>query len=233
MSQLRINRFAVIFATAAFALGVPLGIVLASHQFSDVPNSNPFHADIDALADSGVTSGCGNGKYCPKDGVTREQMAAFLNRLGALGPGKTPVVNADKLDGLDSRAFERSTSVIAGLVDYGMVDTRVLLDPRTGADVRTRTSGNASVRIVNTSGTQRLVIAGMSTYHGTAEPEFANLGPGEIGVFNTETSPSTYLDLFITLAGVTASQTQASHLTCSTSDAGSGASAWVSCVLVG
>jgi hypothetical protein len=83
------------------ALAFPLGVV-ASHQFSDVPNSNPYHADIDALADSGVTTGCGGGKYCPADFVTREQMAAFMNRLGALGAGKTPVVNAAKLDGLDS-----------------------------------------------------------------------------------------------------------------------------------
>jgi len=34
-------------------------------------------------------------------------MAAFMNRLGALASGKTPVVNADKLDGLDSTAFSR------------------------------------------------------------------------------------------------------------------------------
>ena len=83
-------------------LAFPMGIVLASHQFTDVPNSNPFHADIDALVDSGVTAGCGGGKYCPKANVTREQMAAFLNRLGALAPGKTPVVNADRVDGIDS-----------------------------------------------------------------------------------------------------------------------------------
>ncbi|HEX2766163.1 MAG TPA: S-layer homology domain-containing protein [Candidatus Limnocylindria bacterium] len=84
-------------------LAFPLG-VLASHQFTDVPDSNPFHNDIDALVDSGVTSGCGGGKYCPSSNVTRGQMAAFLNRLGALGPGKTPVVNAatsQKTDGWD------------------------------------------------------------------------------------------------------------------------------------
>jgi hypothetical protein len=34
-------------------------------------------------------------------------MAAFMNRLGALGPGKIPVVNADKIDGLDSSALAR------------------------------------------------------------------------------------------------------------------------------
>jgi hypothetical protein len=82
------------------AVAFPLGVI-ASHQFSDVPTSNTFHADIAAIAEAGVTTGCGAGKYCPKDFVTREQMAAFLNRLGALGPGKPPVVNADKVDGHD------------------------------------------------------------------------------------------------------------------------------------
>ena len=96
-------------AAVALALIVPAGVVLANHQFGDVPASNPFHADIDALADSGVTSGCGNGNYCPKANVTREQMAAFLNRLGALAPGKAPVVNADRVDGLDSSAFLRAS----------------------------------------------------------------------------------------------------------------------------
>jgi hypothetical protein len=73
-------------ATLVFALAVvafPLGAV-ASHDFADVPDSNIFHADISALVDSGVTSGCGGGNYCPSANVTREQMAAFLNRLGAL-----------------------------------------------------------------------------------------------------------------------------------------------------
>lgn len=90
-------------------LAFPMGIALASHQFSDVPNSNAFHADIDALVDAGVTAGCGSGKYCPKANVTREQMAAFMNRLGALAPGRIPVVNADKLDGLDASAFASSS----------------------------------------------------------------------------------------------------------------------------
>jgi hypothetical protein len=89
---------AAVLLTAAVAF--PLGAI-ANHQFIDVPTSNTFHGDIDAIADAGVTTGCAAGKYCPKDFVTREQMAAFLNRLGALGPGKTPVVNADKVDGKD------------------------------------------------------------------------------------------------------------------------------------
>ena len=107
-----------ILVTALLAL--PMGIVLASHQFSDVPDSNPFHGDIDALVDSGVTAGCGGGRYCPKAAVTREQMAAFMNRLGALAPGRTPVVNADKVDGMDAAAFHPfNKSAPAGGTMYG------------------------------------------------------------------------------------------------------------------
>ncbi len=80
------------------AISFPLGVI-ASHQFTDVPDSNTFHDDIDAIRDAGVTTGCATNLYCPKDFVTREQMAAFLNRLGALQAGKTPVVNADRVDG--------------------------------------------------------------------------------------------------------------------------------------
>jgi len=98
-------------------LAFPLGVVLANHQFTDVPTTSPFHADIDALVNSGVTAGCGGGKYCPGKTVTREQMAAFLNRLGALGPGKAPVVNANKLDGIDSTGFLKAgntTTLLGG-----------------------------------------------------------------------------------------------------------------------
>ena len=87
------HRVPIVVAVLAAAIAFPLGAI-ASHQFSDVPNTNTFHNDIDAIADAGVTTGCGGGNYCPSAFVTREQMAAFLNRLGALGPGKTPVVNA-------------------------------------------------------------------------------------------------------------------------------------------
>ncbi len=70
---------AAIGVLAALLLGT--GVVLASHQFSDVPNSNEFHGDIDWLADNGITAGCGGTKFCPEKNVTREQMAAFLHRF--------------------------------------------------------------------------------------------------------------------------------------------------------
>jgi hypothetical protein len=102
------RRLTIVCATVALALGAPLGVVLAAH-FNDVPNSSPFHGDIQVLAAAGVTAGCGGGNFCPKANVTREQMAAFMNRLGALAANKPPVVNADRLDGLHAEQI-----VIAG-----------------------------------------------------------------------------------------------------------------------
>ena len=57
-------------------------IVLASHQFTDVPTSYIFHGDIDHVYDARVTNGCTATTYCPDDPVSRGQMAAFLNRVG-------------------------------------------------------------------------------------------------------------------------------------------------------
>jgi len=116
----RPSRGLVLGAALAAALAFPLGAI-ANHGFTDVASSNLFHADIDALVDSGVTSGCGDGNFCPKAYVTREQMAAFMNRLGALGPGKVPVVNADGVDGYDANQLTR----VAGATteDQTLLDT--------------------------------------------------------------------------------------------------------------
>ncbi len=97
-STARRPRLFALLALALILTAFPLG-ALASHDFADVPDSNPFRADISALAESDVTTGCGRGNFCPGAFVTREQMAAFMNRLGALAEGKQPVVNADRLDG--------------------------------------------------------------------------------------------------------------------------------------
>ena len=51
--------------------------------FGDVPTTHAFYQYIEALAASGVTSGCGGGNYCPDLAVTRGQMAVFLAK--ALG----------------------------------------------------------------------------------------------------------------------------------------------------
>jgi len=57
--------------------------------FADVP-ADAFAADwIEQLAAEGVTSGCGDGNYCPDASITRAQMAIFLLR-GEHGAAYTP-----------------------------------------------------------------------------------------------------------------------------------------------
>jgi hypothetical protein len=55
----------------------------ASATFNDVPTGHLFFRYVEALADSGITAGCGNDNFCPDSPVTRGQMAVFLSK--ALG----------------------------------------------------------------------------------------------------------------------------------------------------
>jgi hypothetical protein len=43
-----------------------------------VPQAFLYHAAIEAIVRAGITSGCGNGNFCPNDPVTRDAMAKFL-----------------------------------------------------------------------------------------------------------------------------------------------------------
>lgn len=104
----------------ATALVVAPVAVYASDTFTDVPDSNIFHGDIQWMSDNGITAGCGGGGtlYCPKDNVSREQMSAFMRRLAenqvveaataleadhaTTADSATSAADADTLDGLDS-----------------------------------------------------------------------------------------------------------------------------------
>lgn len=79
VGRVRAARRLTVVGIAALMLAVPVA-VSANHIFSDVPTSNTFHTTISRLVGAGITGGCGSGKYCPNDAVTRGQMAAFLNR---------------------------------------------------------------------------------------------------------------------------------------------------------
>ena len=47
-------------------------------MFPDTPPSNPFFDFVETIGHDQITSGCGDGKFCPSAGVTRAQMAVFL-----------------------------------------------------------------------------------------------------------------------------------------------------------
>ena len=57
--------------------------------FTDVPVDHWAGDFIEALAAEGITAGCGGGKYCPDDPITRAEMAVFL-LVAEHGPGWVP-----------------------------------------------------------------------------------------------------------------------------------------------
>jgi hypothetical protein len=54
-----------------------------SDHFAD-DESSRHEGDINRLAAAGITGGCGQSRFCPRQAVTREQMASFLVRAGRL-----------------------------------------------------------------------------------------------------------------------------------------------------
>ncbi|MPZ53089.1 MAG: hypothetical protein GEU79_10235 [Acidimicrobiia bacterium] len=90
------RRTMFVVTTLALLVLSPLA-AWAGDRFADVPDDNIFHDDISWLAESGVTIGCNppeNTYFCPDDNVTRDQMAAFLNRLST-----KQVVDAGTVEG--------------------------------------------------------------------------------------------------------------------------------------
>jgi hypothetical protein len=86
------------------AAGIAVGMVLqpiagaVASRFTDVPSDHVFAADIEWLAEAGVTAGCNppaNDRFCPDEYVTRGQMAAFMRRLAA-----NQVVDAASVQGV-------------------------------------------------------------------------------------------------------------------------------------
>jgi alpha-tubulin suppressor-like RCC1 family protein len=57
--------------------------------FSDVSPGSFALSHINSLLGAGITTGCGSGKYCPADTVTRQTMAAFLVRAVEGEPATT------------------------------------------------------------------------------------------------------------------------------------------------
>jgi hypothetical protein len=87
-----------VLAGALFLAAVSTAALAYDKQFEDVPAGSTFASDIGWLDRFGITKGCNppdNTRFCPKDPVTREQMAAFMHRLsdnivfGTLREGKT------------------------------------------------------------------------------------------------------------------------------------------------
>lgn len=73
-----LRRIAVLAASLVF---VPSAQAAPCAGFNDVVDTSAFCSNISWIKNRGITLGCGPSVYCPADLVTREQMAAFMNRL--------------------------------------------------------------------------------------------------------------------------------------------------------
>lgn len=78
MKALRAVGMAVALLASAPAPAVPCA------GFADVDSASPFCESIAWLKNRGITVGCANGRYCPTESVSREQLAAFISRLDVL-----------------------------------------------------------------------------------------------------------------------------------------------------
>lgn len=98
----------VLVAVVSAALG---GVAVAAHDFTDVPDSHPFHDDISWLASTGVTDGFPDGTYRPGQPVTRQSMAAFLRRIAGFDPEVGRVVDAKTLQGRNAADFDNAVTL--------------------------------------------------------------------------------------------------------------------------
>jgi hypothetical protein len=94
-------------AVLALAVLVP-SVAVAAGSFTD-DDGNTHEANIEWMADRGITVGCRSGEFCPDKPVTRAQMATFMRRLvDYLGDSGTGTVdNADMTDGYDASDLVR------------------------------------------------------------------------------------------------------------------------------
>ena len=67
-------------AQVAIYLSRALGLPSTTKDYFSDDNGMAAEPAINRLAAAGITTGCGAGKFCPRDRITRDQMAAFLRR---------------------------------------------------------------------------------------------------------------------------------------------------------
>ncbi len=86
----------------------PIGAVdTVDNLFSDTVG-NVHQADIDLIANAGITKGCGDGDFCPNSSITRGQFAALLRRALNL-----PASDSDFFDDDETSIFEGDINAIA------------------------------------------------------------------------------------------------------------------------
>lgn len=195
-------RFAPLGIVALLVALLPLSL-LAANPFTDLNPGSVHNANIDAIFNAGITTGCDPGiAYCPNDNVTREEMASFLARTAGLG-ANPPVANAKtalKLEttpvGATSYAANELVRVARNSRDSGEptgINATTLTEYFT-VNITTPTSGfvylTGSVEILNPAAVA--CTAQMRLRHAAVEsPQaFTTLNPASL---NYETLTQTYI----------------------------------------
>ena len=161
MGQLRRLAMAALVGTGVL-LGAPAALSAPCAGFVDVDTSSGFCPNVEWLKNRQITLGCASppnppNSYCPNDGVTRLQMAAFMNRLGnALTPTQLRVDTAPGAINLDANLVVCQTGDFAvanyprrayvDLAFNGMAPSDVGL----AADLAMSTDGGATWNNLNT-----------------------------------------------------------------------------------
>lgn len=121
--------------------------VIASHQFTDVPDSNQFHGSISWLADNEITVGCNppaNDEFCPSANVRRETMASFMRRFaqtyGAVGDGVFDFSSTVTID--DAASYE-----VASVEVTPKAEANVVLNAHVSLTQPTSTEGRYNIAI--------------------------------------------------------------------------------------
>jgi len=70
----------VVFESTTGSLPDTVTVNVLPHTFADVPVNHLFYSYVEKITARQVTAGCGPVNYCPDSGVTRAQMAIFLER---------------------------------------------------------------------------------------------------------------------------------------------------------
>jgi hypothetical protein len=87
-------------------LGTTLTVLAHDWPFGDVSASSPFYWNIRRIAVLNISpTGCGGGNFCPKANVTREQMAAYMDRFTKAWTDEDEpyILNLDHRDILNNR----------------------------------------------------------------------------------------------------------------------------------
>lgn len=98
--------------TGVAVLAAAVGAV-AADRFSDVSASHAFHDEIGWLADSGISGGFPDGTFRPSNPVSRQAMAAFMQRVAGHDPEVAPMVEAATLGGKSADDFATADDVAA------------------------------------------------------------------------------------------------------------------------